>query len=239
MHKVSAVIAAGGRGRRMQRQGNKVYLPINGRPVLAHTLEVFAACRMIDEIVVVVPQDERDFCAREVIAPLGISKGLKVTSGGEERQDSVRRGLRETSPISDFVVVHDGARPLLTLGLLEAVIREALIWEAAIAAVPVKDTVKIGDAQGFVVATPARDRLWSVQTPQAFKKEVLVKAHEFALANGILGTDDACLVEQLGRSVKIVSGDYENIKITTPEDLQLAEAILLGRRETGEGGYRV
>jgi len=230
MSKVSAVIAAGGCGNRMQMQKNKVYLPIDGSPILSHTLTVFSACRLINEIVVVVPENETDFCLTEIIEPLGMSKAVKISAGGRERQDSVRCGLRVTSADSDYVVVHDGARPLLTLSLLESVIRQAFVSGAAIAAVPVKDTIKIADDAGFVVDTPARDRLWSVQTPQVFRKDILLAAHEYAQVNGIFGTDDSYLVEKLGHPVKIVSGDYENIKITTPEDLQIAEAILLGRK---------
>ena len=239
MSKVSAVIAAGGSGSRMQMQGNKVYLPINGLPLLAHTLKVFAVCRRINEIIVVVPEAETDYCITEVVEPLGLSKGVKITAGGKERQDSVRCGLKAISATSDYVVVHDAARPLLTLSLLESVIDAAYAFGAAIAAVPVKDTIKIGDSSGFVADTPARDKLWSVQTPQAFRKDILLAAHELACADGILGTDDAFLVEKLGHPVKIVSGDYENIKITTPEDLKIAEALLLGRRSTGESGHRL
>lgn len=239
MSKVSAVIAAGGSGNRMQMQVNKVYLPINGLPLLAHTLNVFAVCHRISEIVVVVPKAEVDYCFTEVVKPLGLSKKVSITAGGKERQDSVRCGLEAASATSDYVVVHDGARPLLTLGLLEAVIVEAFTTGAAIAAVPVKDTIKIADAGGFVADTPIRDNLWSVQTPQAFKKDILLAAHELAYDKRILGTDDAFLVEKLGHPVKIVSGDYENIKITTPEDLKIAEAVLLGRESAGESRHRL
>lgn len=237
MFKVSAVIAAGGSGKRMQAQENKVYLPIDGLPVLAHTLRVFDRCELINEIVVVVPRKEMNYCSAKVFLPLGLSKPVKVTAGGKERQDSVGCGLMETSANCDFVVVHDGARPLLTLGLLESVIREAIAWGGAIAAVPVKDTVKLADPNGFVSSTPERDKLWLVQTPQAFRKEILVEAHQHAQTEDILGTDDSFLVEQLGYPVKLVTGDYENIKITTPEDLNLAEVILRRRREIGESGH--
>jgi 2-C-methyl-D-erythritol 4-phosphate cytidylyltransferase len=230
MFKVSAVIAAGGSGKRMQAQENKVYLPVDGLPVLAHTLMVFDRCDLINEIVVVVPRKEMNYCSTKVFLPLGLSKPVKVTAGGKERQDSVGCGLMETSANCDFVVVHDGARPLLTLELLESVIREAMVWGGAIAAVPVKDTIKLADHNGFVSKTPERDKLWSVQTPQAFAKEILVEAHQNARTKGLLGTDDSFLVEQLGYPVKLVTGDYENIKITTPEDLNLAEVILRRRR---------
>ena len=239
MYNVSAVIVAGGSGNRMQMQGNKVYLPLDGFPILFHTLSVFEACELINELIVVVPTGEIDFCRKTVIEPLGISNALKITAGGKERQDSVRCGLRETSANCDLVVVHDGARPLLTLGLLEAVIKEACTCGAAIAAVPVKDTIKIADAQGFVVDTPARDMLWSVQTPQAFRKDILVAAHDFAQAKGILATDDASLVEKLGVPVKIVFGEYDNIKITTPEDVHIAGATFSRRREAGESRHRL
>lgn len=239
MFKVSAVIAAGGSGKRMQASGNKVYLPIDGVPVLAHTLKVFDKCELINEIVVVVPRNEIDYCSTKVLKPLVLSKPVTIMAGGKERQDSVLCGLNETAANCDFVVVHDGARPLLTLGLLESVIRESFAWGGAIAAVPVKDTIKLADNNGFVASTPDRDRLWSVQTPQSFRKDILVEAHELAGAKGILGTDDAFLVEQLGSRVKLVAGDYENIKITTPEDLNLAEVILSRRRDGSESGNRL
>ena len=137
--------------------------------------------------------------------------------------------MREVNSNCDYVVVHDGARPLLTLAALEAVIREGVSCGAAVAAVPVKDTIKVVDSQGFVIDTPNRDSLWSVQTPQVFL-DILVEAHDFARSKGILGTDDAFLVESIGRRVKIVPGEYENIKVTTPEDLHFAEAILRRRR---------
>lgn len=236
MHKVSAVIAAGGKGKRMGIRDNKVYMPLKGQPVLSRTLTVFEACRLIDEIIVVVPQDEKDLCIRRVIGPLGIAKTVKITAGGKERQDSVRCGLREISANCDFVVVHDGARPLLTSALLEAVIREAFSWGAAIVAVPVKDTIKVADDKGMVVDTPARDRLWSVQTPQAFRKDILMEAHAAAVTKGISATDDAFLVEKLGLPVKIVPGEYDNIKITTPEDISIGEGILSRRRDLNEAG---
>ncbi len=239
MSKVSAVIAAGGSGTRMQASGNKVYLTVDGLPILAHTLKVFDKCDLINEIVVVVSPEELDYCSIRVLNPLGLSKPVTITAGGKERQDSVSCGLKETSANCDFVVVHDGARPLLTLGLLESVIREAMDWGGAIAAVPVKDTIKFSDNQGFVAGTPERDRLWSAQTPQAFRKDILVEAYELAGAQGISGTDDSFLVEQMDCRVKLVYGDYENIKITTPEDLNLADVILGRRRELGESGNRL
>ncbi|MGI6553847.1 MAG: 2-C-methyl-D-erythritol 4-phosphate cytidylyltransferase [Bacillota bacterium] len=229
MYYVSAVIAAGGSGSRMGMPVNKVYVPLNGLPLLCHTLLVFSNCPLINEIVVVVPQNEIDFCRKTIIEPLGFCKAVKITAGGKERQDSVRCGLRETSSNCDYVVVHDGARPLLTPAVLEAVLQEGFSWGAAVAAVPVKDTIKIADSQGFVIDTPERDKLWSVQTPQVFSKDILTAAHELAERRGVLGTDDAFLVEQMGHRVKIVPGEYENIKVTTPEDLDFAEAVL-GRR---------
>lgn len=238
MHYVTAVIAAGGSGRRMQLPGNKVYVPLLGKPVLSRTVEIFDCYRGITEIVVVVPHKEIESC-RSVIEPFCRNTPVKVVAGGKERQDSVFCGILAASGNCEYVVVHDGARPLLTSALLEAVLREAMVHDAAIAAVPLKDTVKIADARGFVVDTPDRDSLWSVQTPQVFKKEVLAAAHEWAQGKGILGTDDASLVEKLGHQVKIVPGDYENIKITTPEDINIAEAILLKRRDRDAGGNRL
>lgn len=230
MHYVTAVIAAGGSGRRMQLPGNKVYIPVLDKPVLAHTLEAFDRSREVNEIVVVVPVNEIETCRAEVIEPFCPNTKVRLVAGGRERQDSVFNGILAAAVNCDYVVVHDGARPLLTSGLIDSVLREAMVCGAAIAAVPLKDTVKIADPEGFVVETPDRNSLWSVQTPQAFKKDLLIAAHELARGTGFLGTDDASLVERLGYKVKIVPGEYENIKITTPEDLQVAEAILLRRK---------
>lgn len=239
MSKVSAVIAAGGSGRRMQLPGNKVFVPVNGIPVLSYTLAIFESCDLIDEIIVVVPNHEIDICRETVINAYGIRKAAKIVAGGKERQDSVRLGLMETSEDCEYVVVHDGARPLLTPGLLQKVIRAAFSFEAAISAVPVKDTIKIGNSHGFVVDTPERGTLWSVQTPQAFKKDLLVEAHLKALDNRICGTDDAYLVEKMGSMVKIVQGEYDNIKITTPEDLDIVGTILSRRRDCDSCGHGV
>ncbi len=151
--------------------------------------------------------------------------------GGKERQDSVRAGLDVLDEKTKWVVVHDGARPLLLLSEMEEIIRRAFELEAAIAAVPVKDTIKQVDSAGKVMSTPPRNTLWSVQTPQVFRKELLAKAHRIALETGYVGTDDASLVERLGEQVYVVMGSYENIKITTPEDVEIALSILK-RRES-------
>jgi 2-C-methyl-D-erythritol 4-phosphate cytidylyltransferase/2-C-methyl-D-erythritol 2,4-cyclodiphosphate synthase len=226
-----AVIVAAGRGRRMGAPGNKVFLPLGGRPILAHTLAAFEACAAVEAVAVVVAPGERERAA-EICAAAGCRKVTAIVEGGAERQDSVRAGLAALD--TDGVLVHDAARPLVTPERIDACRRAAEAHGAAALAVPVKDTIKVADDEGWIVATPERRTLWAVQTPQAFVRAELAEAHRLALADGVAATDDAMLLERLGRRVAVVEGDYGNLKITTPEDLWLAER-LLARRGAMEG----
>jgi len=237
MHHVTAVIAAGGSGSRMGAGTNKQYLDLLGKPLLAHTLEVFQLSGLVMDVAVVVPAKDKEYCVQNIIKPFGFTKVRTVVAGGMERQESVFNGLMNLPAEGEFVAVHDGARPLLLPEVLEKVIRAAFDFGCAAAAVPVKDTIKVSDDSGFIVSTPERDRLWSVQTPQVFKKDILVRAHAEGRKNATLATDDAALVEKLGLPVKLVQASYENIKVTTPEDLELAALILERRRryENGDG----
>jgi len=225
------LIPAAGMGRRMGCSGNKQYLQLAGRPLLARTLALFEVSPLVASIRLVVPADEIDYCRREIVARYGCTKVTAVVAGGAERQDSVRLGL-EAQPLDEaaLVLIHDGARPLLDPALIAAVAAAAADTGAAIVAVPVKDTIKQVAAER-IVATPDRRCLWAAQTPQAFRYGLIRKAHRQALAAGFAGTDDASLVERLGRPVAVVAGNYRNLKITTPEDLLLAEALLAAGEE--------
>lgn len=227
MKKIYAVIPAAGMGKRMGASSNKQYLLLDGVPILAHTLKVFQDAPFIAGIYVVSPEQEIPFCQSEVIERYGFSKVCAVVAGGSERQHSVRNGLLaiEGADEDDVVLIHDGVRPFVPLEVLQRAAEAAEACGGAVVAVPVKDTVKVAEA-GVITGTPPRDRLWLAQTPQAFLYGLISKAHVAAAAEGFLGTDDASLMERQGRQLQVVMGDYRNIKITTPEDMVLAEAFL-------------
>ncbi len=205
---------------------------------MARTLLKFEAHPLVDEICVVTREDERDLCRREIVEPYGISKVRAVVAGGAERQDSVSRALTAVSRDVDCVLVQDGARPFVTERVITEVIEALSQYSGAIAAVPSKDTVKRGE-NGFVVETPDRSTLFSVQTPQGFRRPILEEAYRRASAEEFYGTDDSVLVERIGETVYLVKGDYHNIKITTAEDLIMGEAILEEERlKTARGPGR-
>lgn len=233
MVRVTAIIPAAGQGKRIGAGINKQYLLLAKMPLLLHTLQVFQKEPLIDEVVLVVGKDEVSQCKQELVDKYGLFKVRSILPGGKERQDSVYQGLQALSPDCRWVVVHDGARPLLTSEVLCRTIKTAREYKTAVAAVPVKDTIKVAGEDGIVLSTPDRKNLWIIQTPQVFDRFFLEKAYEKAYNEGYYGTDDASLVERLGIKVKLVIGDYENIKITTPEDLDLAEAILDRRNRLG------
>lgn len=238
MGKVAAVIPAAGQGKRMGTGQNKVFLSLRDKPVLAYTLDIFQVCGLIDEVVLVAAHDEIPLIKENIIDRYGFSKVKKVIAGGKERQDSVAAGLAELDDSVELVVVHDGARPLLLPSQLEEIIRWAMQKETAVAAVPVKDTIKAADPFGKVLNTPERVSLRAVQTPQVFRRDLLATAYRKAMQEGFRGTDDASLVERLGVSVYLVEGSYENIKLTTPEDMEVAEAILT-KRDQAKGQIRM
>lgn len=221
----SAVIVAAGKGTRMNMDENKQYIPVRNKPVLARTLQAFEECRYIDEVIVVVNPLEIVYCKQHIVDAFGFSKIRKLVSGGDTRQGSVYHGLKEVNVGCDIVVIHDGARPFVSEKSIAASIHAAYAYGASSVAVPVKDTVKKADKEGFVDQTLERSELWAVQTPQAFRYDLVLQAHEAARKGGYSGTDDAMLVEKLGHQLKLVTGDYFNIKITTREDLVHAEAI--------------
>ncbi|UTG92654.1 2-C-methyl-D-erythritol 4-phosphate cytidylyltransferase [Geobacter sulfurreducens] len=225
---VFALVPAAGMGKRMGASINKQYLLLAGRPILAHTLSVFEGASFVDGVFVITPEDEIPFCRDQVVERYGFTKVLGIVAGGAERQHSVLNGLRAmegTAADDDVVLIHDGVRPFVSTDVLARATAVAREDDGALVAVPAKDTVKTVE-DGIITGTPPRETLWLAQTPQAFRYAVIRAAHEIADAERFLGTDDAMLVERLGRSVRIVVGDYRNIKITTPEDMVLAEAFL-------------
>lgn len=218
---VGVVIPAAGQGKRMGTKESKQFLLFHQKPIFLHTIEVFDDHPEIDEIVVVVRGTEIERTKR-LIEEQGIKKVSKVVAGGRERQESVFLGLKEIT--TDLVLVHDAVRPFVTKKAVTRLISEIRDYDAAILAVPMKDTVKKVE-QNCVFGTLQRNQLWSVQTPQGFRRELLMKAHIEAEKNNDFATDDSALVEKLGVNVRVVDGEYTNIKITTPEDLIFAEAI--------------
>lgn len=205
---------------------NKQYLPLGDRPVLSHTIALFDRNPRVDHIIVICPKAEIPLCQQEVIEPFGFTKVRPLVAGGAERQDSVRNGLQACQANDeDIVLIHDGARPLLSPDLIEPVIAATERFGAAIVGVPVKDTIK-QVTNGLIDTTPDRSRLWQAQTPQSFRFGLIRDAHIKALQQNYYGTDDASLIEWLGAPVAMIEGSYRNIKITTPEDLVLARAFL-------------
>jgi 2-C-methyl-D-erythritol 4-phosphate cytidylyltransferase len=229
--KTIALIIAGGKGQRMQSPTAKQFLLLGGEPILARTIAVFEACPVVDEILVIAPHDEMAKVQTDIVEKYQYKKVLKVVRGGRRRQQSVWNGLRAIKSDCSWVVVHDGVRPLITPQLIEAGLREAQQTGAAIVAVPARDTVK-RLAPGGKLQTLPREEIWLAQTPQIFEFSLLCKAHQKASQEKFSGTDDASLVERLGLEVSLIPGDYENIKITTPEDLTIAES-LIKRRSKG------
>ncbi len=235
--RVTALIPAAGMGKRMAAGINKQYLKLGGKPILAHTLDVFEKAPFVDDVYVIVPEDEITYCRENVIESYGYTKVRRIVAGGRERQQSVFNGLKAADglDIDDIVIVHDGVRPFVPLDAVRRSVEVARLHDGALVAVPVKDTVKI-TAEGIVVDTPGRENIWLAQTPQTFRYGVIRQAYERAENEGFLGTDDSSLVERLGKTVHIVMGDYRNIKITTPEDMLLAEAFLKDRdKQHGAG----
>jgi len=225
MEKVGAIIVAAGKSERMGGV-EKIFAIIDGKPLLAHSVEVFQRCPSIDEIVIVLSQSKLN-AGLSLVKEYHWSKVSTVCPGGARRQDSVSEGLRRLDKV-DWVLIHDGARPCVTQDIIERGLGEARESGAAIPAMPVADTIKIVSSNYYVKDTPPRDKLWAVQTPQVFRFDIIAEAHRKAKGNV---TDDAAMVESLGHKVKVFKGSYTNIKVTTPEDLIIAEAIIKSRKQ--------
>jgi 2-C-methyl-D-erythritol 4-phosphate cytidylyltransferase len=231
--RVIAVIPAAGSGTRMGSARSKQFIDLCGKPMLAITLERFQECNYVDGIVVVVSEKDIAFCTREIVDRYGLSKVNAVVSGGQRRQESVKNGIEAAANSSMWILVHDGARPLVTLELIERVITARKRSRAVIPGIPVKDTLKEIDNRGRVVKTVERGALWSIQTPQLFRYEDILSAHKKAVEEGWEGaTDDACLIEKIGIPVELIQGEETNMKITTAHDLELARFLLCPSRES-------
>ncbi|GJL56847.1 MAG: 2-C-methyl-D-erythritol 4-phosphate cytidylyltransferase [Nitrospirales bacterium] len=228
--RVAAVVPAAGRGVRMGGSTPKQFLSLGDVPLVVHSLRTLDAVEAISEVIVVIPEADRQYCQEAVVDRFHIQKVTQIVSGGRRRQDSVRHGMLALKTKPDVVVVHDGVRPFVSREIVEQAIVTAQTQGAALVAIPMKDTVKRVNEQGRVEATLARKQLWLAQTPQVFRYSWLVEAHAMAEAKNLDVTDDAGLVEQLGYPVTIVQGSAFNIKITRPEDIALGEAILSCQR---------
>lgn len=225
--RVAAIIPAAGLGRRMRRQIPKQFLSLEGKPILAHTLEVFENLADVDEITIVAQTAAMEFCQTQVITPFGFKKVLRLVPGGKERQDSVYNALKVLHQHDDLelILVHDGVRPFVTPTEIRRVLAAARQHGAAILGLPIQDTVKMVDSNQVIQQTLDRRQLWVAQTPQVFRTAILWRAFIEAYSRGFYGTDEASLVEALGVPVAIVPGSPFNIKVTTPDDLILAQAI--------------
>lgn len=234
MERNIAIVLAAGQGKRMNTSQKKQYLLLADKPVLYYSLEAFQSCHIITDIIIVVGAGEKEYVEKEYVEKYSFSKVRSIVSGGKERYDSVMNGLKSVSQIKNitfqncYVWIHDGARPYipqeLLLKLHSIVVRE----KACIVGMPVKDTIKIVDSNKFVSSTPNRNYLWQVQTPQVFQYELITNAYAILEKeqNKTMITDDAMVVETFTHhKIKMVEGSYKNIKITTPEDLKIAEKI--------------
>ena len=221
---ISAIVLAGGRGKRMQSNLSKQFIEIKGKPVLVYTLEKFINNSKIDEIVLVLPEDEIEYCKSQVLNKYNL-KVDKIVIGGKERQDSVYNGLKALSN-PDIVLIHDGARPFISERIIEDGIRYTIEYGAAAPGVMPKDTIKIKNENNIAIDTPDRNNLVAIQTPQCFKYNEILECHKKVKEDKIIVTDDTMVVEKFGYNVYLYDGEYTNIKITTPEDLILAEGLV-------------
>ena len=227
---ITAVIPAAGRGVRMGTDTPKQFLTLGTIPLLVHALQTFEASPLIAEIILVVPQEDCQHCLTVLVPSYGFKKVTHVVAGGRRRQDSVLNGIQAVNPATNIVVVHDAVRPFVTMTMIRHVVEAAQHHGAAIVAIPMRDTLKHVNVNGVIEETLSRDAVWVAQTPQAFRREVLLRAHQHGEANGVDATDDASLVERVGQSVAIVEGRSDNIKVTRPEDLHMGHAILIAHK---------
>ena len=224
--KTYAIIVAAGKGVRMNDAVRKQYIALDGIPMLSRTLHVFNRCDLIDRIIMAVPEDDIDFCRAEIIPAANMESEPILVGGGARRQDSVYNGLKTIETDDGVILIHDGVRPFVNPEHLVACVKGAQKHGACILGIPAFDTVKHVNAKNEIIRTQKRETLWLAQTPQAFQLKLIKKAHDIAKKEGFWGTDDASLVERLGKVVKIIPGSRSNIKITSQEDLKLAQAIL-------------
>jgi len=225
--KVAVIVVAGGSGQRMNASVRKQYMTLGGVPILVRTLNLFT--HMEAPLLLVIPQGDVSFCKKEILEPHALEQRAQLVHGGKERQASVKNALdslyRTGFPDNGIVLIHDGVRPFVEKPMIVRCIDGAMAYGACVPAVAVVDTLKRVDGQGKIVSTVSRDNLYQVQTPQAFRFVLIMKAHEYAMDRKIKGTDDASLVEAMGEAVYLTSGAVDNIKLTTPGDLERGEYI--------------
>lgn len=232
--KTTAIVLAAGQGKRMGSDVAKQYLLLRGKPVLYYTLKNFEDSQ-VDEVILVTAADQIEYCQKEIVDAFGFKKVEQIVAGGKERYHSVAYGLRaiaEDKP--DYVLIHDGARPFATPEIIARGIEAVQIHKACVIGMPVKDTIKISDEEGFAAQTPNRNLVWQIQTPQIFAFDLIHSAYEELLLReeelkkqGVAVTDDAMVAELFSdKKVKLVEGSYENMKLTTPEDLEIAECFI-------------
>jgi 2-C-methyl-D-erythritol 4-phosphate cytidylyltransferase len=226
MHTTAIVLAAGA-GRRIGESTSKVFLPLAGRPLLLRTLDRVFSAFSIEQVVLVVAASEVARCETLLRADAGLrGRPFLLQIGGATRQQSAKRGLEKIGSDTDIVMIHDGARPLVSSSLIDRCVEAAADKGAVAVGLPVRDTIKVVSEDRRIQSTPERSSLWEIQTPQVFKRDLIVEAHERAERDGIEVTDDAMLVERLGKPVFIVDGERTNLKVTVPEDVWLAEALI-------------
>ena len=232
MEKVTAIVLAAGAGKRMHSAVRKQYMLLCGKPVLYYSLRAFQDCPFIDDIILVTGQEEIAYCQEQFVEQYGFTKVRAVVAGGKERYHSVYEGLKVCQDTA-YVFIHDGARPLVDQATLERACAAVRECDACVVGMPSKDTIKIADENGNISSTPNRALVWTVQTPQVFSYPLVRKAYDMQMQQeNALITDDAMVVENmLGVKIRLVEGSYENLKITTPEDIPVAEAILEKRRQ--------
>ncbi len=225
--KCTAIVLAAGQGKRMGTKVQKQYLEIDGKPVLYYSLNVFEQSAVIDEVVLVVGENQVEYCYSEIVLRYGFDKVKTVVEGGAERYHSVWNGLQEVNE-DGYVFIHDGARPFINEEILNRAYEDVQKCKSCVVGMPVKDTIKLADSEGFVNNTPERSLVWMIQTPQVFESGLVKKAYALLMEqDNVQVTDDAMVVEQmLGHKVKLTKGSYENMKITTPEDLDIAEIFV-------------
>lgn len=223
---ICAIVLAAGQGKRMKSSIQKQYILLKEKPILYYSLKAFEDIKEIERIILVVGKGEVSYCRKEIIDKYGLQKVTDVIEGGKERYHSVYEGLKLLEKHCDYVLIHDGARPFITEGIILNTIENVKKYKACAVGMPVKDTIKIVDEENFCIHTPERAKVWAVQTPQAFEYNIIKSAYDILMQKEIMVTDDAMVIEQfMNISVKLIEGTYENIKITTQEDLKVAETI--------------
>jgi 2-C-methyl-D-erythritol 4-phosphate cytidylyltransferase len=224
---VAAIVVAAGAGRRIGGEISKVYLPIAGRPLILRTLERMFETKTVGQVILVVAAEDRDRCDAMLRDDLKLrDRPYRLEIGGATRQQSVQRGLKKISQEIEIVIIHDGARPFVSAALIDRCVENAIEKGAVVVGVPARDTIKLVGADRRVQSTPDRNLLWEIQTPQVFQRDLIVDAHARAENDGVEVTDDAMVVERLGKAVYLLEGERTNFKITLPEDVWLAEMMV-------------